>query len=116
MFKFGTTGIFDAEAIMRKFDHAAIQHAITTNPLAQDAMFGETVSVFICREHLKDNKDDSWVNKGITYHSIVVPYDLVITLSISEVTDLCTGMVIERLLEWAKRKRRKSVKIQVQNS
>jgi hypothetical protein len=109
-FNLKTTGVFSLEAPIHKFDHPAIQRAVLANPAAASALMHETAVTFVCRDKLKNYKNDDWEKGNIMYHTIIVPYDEVMAMNAGEITNLCAELTVQRLLEWAEKKRNKEVK------
>jgi len=112
MYIFKATGVLSSETLMPKFEYTDIHRVVTTNPLATAAMVANTSIIFICRENLKDYKNDDWMAKGTAYHAIVVPYQEVLDMDTPAVTALCAALVVERLLQMADKNRKKIARLQ----
>jgi hypothetical protein len=110
MYKFNTTEILGLYVSIEKFDNDKICQKVLSNPAAVSAIAGDVGIIYICRDDLKDYKNDSWISKGTTYHTIIVPHDEVVAKSTDEVTELCVELTVERLLQWAEKKRKKPVR------
>lgn len=112
MFDFKTTQVLGLHVPIHKFKDEDIHRVVTTNPLATAAMVANTSIIFICRENLKDYKNDDWMAKGTAYHAIVVPYQEVLDMDTPAVTALCAALVVERLLQMADKNRKKIARLQ----
>jgi hypothetical protein len=109
-FEFKITEMLGMHLSIQKFDNEAIKRLVFANEFAAAAITGDIGIVFICRDNLKNYKNEDWVSEGVTYHTIIVPYDKVMSIDKEEVTKLCAELVVERLLQWAEKKAKTRIK------
>ena len=110
MYKFNFTEMLGLYVSIDKFDNESIRRKVLANPVAAAAINSDMGIIFICRDDLKDYKNDSWTSKGTTYHTIIVPHEKVVASSTEEVTLLCVELTVERLLQWAEKKQKKATR------
>ena len=110
MHQINITHVLDILIPLDKFDDKGIHGMILSDNAAVKSINSGIGIIFICREDLKQYKNDSWEKNGITYHSILLPHDEVLHASVEEVTRLCARLTVERLVAWEETKRKKAAR------
>jgi hypothetical protein len=64
--------------------------------LQREAIPENTYLVYVCKKKTKA-KDDTWIKKGDTFFSIVLPYQEVLEMSTEEVQAVMLSKALERL-------------------
>jgi hypothetical protein len=104
--------MIDVEDLQWKIDTESVKNIVLAHGAASNALYCDTGVMLVCRKDWEFKQFDHWVQKGIAYYNVIVPYEKALSdeTSKEELTQICADLVVECLLFWAEKKQKRAAK------
>jgi hypothetical protein len=107
--------MIDVEKMMWKIDTNGVKDLVLKSDAITTYLDRDIGVLLVCREDWHKFKQfDHWTRKGLACYSVIIPYEKALSDETSKeaLTKICADLVVECLLLWAEKKRKKAAKAQ----